>query len=85
MPLTKEMINQIKEMESNIKNHIKQSMEKQKTKFNLTMEKVFERFKQKIAIDKILKNQTFINNEFENIKQTVDELKSKHPDTKVNF
>ena len=86
MPLTKEMINQMKEVEHNINDYIKLSMEKQEQKFNLTMEKVFKRLKaQEIAIDKLKKSQTFINNEFENIKQMVDELKSTDLDTEVKL
>ena len=78
MPASKEITNMIKEMEQNLKQHLKTSIDE-------AMEKVYHNLdKQEKTMDKIINSQKFLSSEFENLKITVEEIKQQDFISKIN-
>lgn len=80
MAPTKEMINLMKDMEKNIKDHmqktIEQALKDQDQRLSTKIDEVFSKLDaQDVKIEEIAKSQNFLNLEFENIKQSVLDLK----------
>ena len=79
MAPTREIINMMKEMESNIKTHIQETIEealkRQEIKFNNKIDEVFSKLKdQEKKIEDVMKSQKFLNDEFEYLKNNVSNL-----------
>ena len=78
MPASKEITNMIKEMEQNLKQHLKTSIDE-------AMEKVYHKLdRQEKTMDEIIKSQKFLSSEFENLKITVEEIKQQDFLNKIN-
>ena len=81
MPQSKDLTNLMKELETNLKIHIKISIEealtKQEQKFNSIVEKLFGQLKsQQESINSITESQEFLNKEFEEIKTNISEIQN---------
>ena len=67
----KEITNMVKEMEQNLKQHLKTSIDK-------AMENVYHKLDKQKTINEIISSQKFLSSEFENTKITVEKIKQQN-------